>query len=70
MHSRLKRIIQELAETNGDLIETKIADTIIKNSAQNNPELNLQAEKLIEMLKKKIFIFRKRQQIIDELRLI
>ena len=53
MHSRLKRIIQELAETNGDLIETKIADTIIKNSAQNNPELNLQAEKLIEMLKKK-----------------
>ena len=53
MHSRLKRIIQELAETNGDLIENKIADTIIKNSAQNNPELNLQAEKLIEMLKKK-----------------
>ena len=40
------------------MIETKLADKIIKNLPQSNSEVGLKTEKLIEMKK---IIFRKRQ---------
>ena len=72
-----KRAIQKTAEATGDLIGNKIADKITsvskKSSVEHSVELhskNDDANNEIEAPKKRCISPEKRQQIIDELRLV
>ena len=69
-----KKGIQKTAEATGDLIGNKIADkiTIIsKNSSNELPSKELHSNEANEEVPKERYISpQKRQQIIDELRLI
>ena len=67
-----KRAIQKTAKTPGDLIGNKIADKITRKSlkelhSKNNLE---EAKNEIEIRKERYISPEKRQQIIDELRLV
>ena len=65
-----KRANQKTAEATGDLVGHKIADQIISVSKKSSKKLLSQNEDKIEILKEiYIYIQKKRQQIIDELRL-
>ena len=66
-----KRAIQKTAEATGDLIGNKIADKIISVSKKNN-DGNNEKKKDVEITthKKRYISPEKRQQIIDELRLV
>ena len=66
-----KRAIQKRAEGTGDLIGNKIADKITSVSNKSPKELHSQNKDKIE-IPKEIYISKKkkRQQIIDELRLV
>ena len=64
------RALQKTAETTGHLIGNKIADKITsvsKKSLQNNLD---QAKNEIEIPKERYIFPKKRQQIIDDLRLV
>ena len=63
------RTIQNTAEKTGDLIGNKIQDKIISISKTFSKELHSQNENEIEIRKKDISP-EKRQQIIDEVRLV
>ena len=64
-----KRASQKTAETTGDLIGNKIADKITSVSKKSSEELQNNDE--LEIPKKKRYIsLQKRQQNIDELRLV
>ena len=63
------RTIQNTAEKTGDLIGNKIQDKIISISKTSSKELHSQNENEIEIRKKDISP-EKRQQIIDEVRLV
>ena len=63
------RTIQNTAEKTGDLIGNKIQDKIISISKTSSKELHSQNKKEIEIRKKDISP-EKRQQIIDEVRLV
>ena len=68
-----KRVSQETRDATGDLVASKIANKVTKCLPQNNLETDSQTEeKSIEMPKKKKRNISpgKRQQIIDDLRLI
>ena len=68
-----KRVIQKLAEATGDLIGNKIADKITSVSKKSSAELhsnNDSANNETEAPKKRYMSPEKRQQIIDDLRLI
>ena len=71
-----KRVIQKTAEARGDLISKKIADKITsvsKKSSAHSTELyskNVDANREIEVPKKRYTSPKKRQKIIDELRLV
>ena len=73
----LKRAVQKTAEETGDLIGNKIADKITSISTELHPkspkELDSQnndANNKVEVPKKRHIFPEKRQQIIDELRLV
>ena len=71
--SALKRAIQRTAEAIGDLIGNKIANKITNNSKKSSIELHLQnneSNEEIETPKQRYISPEKRQQIIDELRLV
>ena len=57
-----KRVVQKTAEATGDLIGNKIADKITSMSKSKEKEKNIER-------KRKLHSTRKRQQIIDDLRL-
>ena len=63
------RTIQNTAEKTGDLFGNKIQDKIISISKTSSKELHSQNENEIEIRKKDISP-EKRQQIIDEVRLV
>ena len=63
------RTIQNTAEKTGDLIGNKIQEKIISISKTSSKELHSQNENEIEIRKKDISP-EKRQQIIDEVRLV
>ena len=63
------RTIQNTVEKTGDLIGNKIQDKIISISKTSSKELHSQNENEIEIRKKDISP-EKRQQIIDEVRLV
>ena len=64
-----KRANQKTAEATGDLVGHKITDQVISVSKKSSKKLHSQNDK-IEILKEMyIYIEKKRQQIIDELRL-
>ena len=66
-----KRAIQKTAEATGDLIGNKIADKITSVSKKVPPkELHSQHEDEIEIPKERNISPEKRQQIIDDLRLV
>ena len=66
-----KRAIQKRAEGTGDLIGNKIADKITSVSNKSPKELHSQNKDKIEIPKERyISLKKKRQQIIDELRLV
>ena len=68
-----KRAIQKTAEVIGDLIGNKIADKITsvsKKSSAKLPSQNNEANDESETRKEKYISPEKRQQIIDELRLV
>ena len=66
-----KRAIQKTAEATGDLIANKIADKITNISKKSSRELqNNRANDEIEIPKERYIFLEKRQQIIDELRLV
>ena len=65
-----KRAIQKTAEATGDLIGNKIADKITSVSKKSPKELHSQNEDEIEIPKERYISPEKRQQIIDELRLV
>ena len=63
-----KRAIQKTAEATGDLIGNKIADKITSVSKNSSEELQNNNE--LEIPKKRYISLEKRQQTIDELRLV
>ena len=66
-----KRVISETAEATGDLIGDKIADKIKNISKYCSRELqNNEANDEIEIPKERYIPSKKRQQIIDELKLV
>ena len=67
-----KRAIQKRAEGTGDLIGNKIADKITSVSNKSPKELHSQNKDKIEISKERYISLKKkkRQQIIDELRLV
>ena len=66
-----KRVIQKTAEAAGDLISNKIADKVKSVSKKSLKELkNNQTNNEIEIPKERYISPEKRQQIIDELRLV
>ena len=67
-----KRAIQKRAEGTGDLIGNKIADKITSVSNKSPKELHSQNKDKIEIPKERYISLKKkkRQQIIDELRLV
>ena len=65
-----KRAIQNTAETTGDLIGYKTADEITSVSKKSPKELPSKNEDKIEIPKERYISPEKRQQIIDELRLV
>ena len=65
-----KRAIQKTAEATGDLIGNKIADKITSVSKKSPKELHSQNEDEIEIPTERYTSSEKRQQIIDELRLV
>ena len=62
--------IQKTAEATGDLIGNEIADKIISISKNYPKELQSQNEDEIEIPKERYISPEKRQQVIDELRLV
>ena len=71
LKSASKTAVQKTAKATSDLIGNKITDKISRNAAQSASETASQEdEKLIEIPKRKYISPEKRQQIIDELRLI
>ena len=71
--SASKRAIQKTAEATGDLIGNKIADKITNISKKSSRELHSQSNEAndeIEIPKERYISPEKRQQIIDELRLV
>ena len=67
--SDLKRAIQKTAEATGDLIGNKTADKITKVSKTSQNALKIDENKT-DIPKEKYISPEKRQQIVDELRLI
>ena len=66
-----KRAIQKNAGATGDLISKKIADKITNSSNKSSKELHPEKEEVNNEIPKERHIFtKKRQQIIDELRLV
>ena len=65
-----KRAIQKTAETTGDLIGNKIADKIASVSKKSKKPQNNEANDESEAPKERYISPEKRQQIIDELRLV
>ena len=65
-----KRAIQKTAEATGDLIGNKMADKIKNVSKKSPKELHSQNEDELGKPKKSYVSREKRQQIIDELRLV
>ena len=65
-----KRAIQNTAEVTDDLIGNKIADKIISISKSSKELHSKTDENKIEIPKEKYISPEKRQQIIDELRLV
>ena len=65
-----KRVIQKTAEATDVLIGNKVADKNKKNSLQNNSDTDSETEKLVEILRKKYISPKKRQWIVDDLRLM
>ena len=66
-----KRATQKTGETTGDLIGNKIADKITNTSKKSSRELqNNKANDEIEIPKERYISPEKRQQIINELRLV
>ena len=65
-----KVAIQKTAEATGDLIGNEIADKIISISKNYPKELQSQHEDEIEIPKERYISPEKRQQVIDELRLV
>ena len=67
-----KRVIQETAETTGDLISNKIADKITSVSKKPNNNNNNNNNKDVEITahKKRCISTEEKQQIIDEIRLV
>ena len=62
-----ERTIQKSAEATGNLIGKKIADKISKKSSQNNFD---QAKNKIKIPKERYIAPEKRQQSLEELRLV
>ena len=65
-----KRTIQKTAEGTGDLIDNKIADKITSVSKKSKKPQNNEANDESEAPKERYTSPEKRQQIIDELRLV
>ena len=65
-----KRAIQKTAEATGNLIGNKIADKITSVSKKSKKPQNNEANDESEALKERYISPEKRQQIIDELRLV
>ena len=65
-----KRVIQNAAEATGDLIGNKIADEITSVSKKSEKPQNNGANDESEELKQRYISPEKRQQFIDELRLV
>ena len=65
-----KRAIQKTAEATGDLIGNKIADKITSVSKKSKKPQNNKANDESEAPKEKYISLEKRQQIIDESRLV
>ena len=65
-----KRAMQKTSEATGDLIGNKIKDKITSVSNKSPKELHSQNEDQIELPKERYISPEKRQQIIDELRLV
>ena len=65
-----KRAIQKTAEATGDLIGNKIADKITSVSKKSKKPQNNEANDESEAPKERYISPEKRQQIIDELRLV
>ena len=68
-----KRAIKKTADATGDLISNRIADKIANFSKKSSRELHTQndeANNEIEVPKERYISSEKRQQIIDELRLV
>ena len=65
-----KRAMQKTSEATGDLIGNKIKHKITSVSKKSPKELHSQNEDQIELPKERYISPEKRQQIIDELRLV
>ena len=65
-----KRAIQKRAEATGDLIGSKIADKVKSVSKKSKKPQNNAANDELEVPKERYIFPEKRQQIIDELRLV
>ena len=65
-----KRLIQKAAQVTGDLIGNKIADKITSVSKKSKKPQNNEANDESEAPKERYISPEKRQQIIDELRLV
>ena len=65
-----KRAMQKTSEATGDLIGYKIKHKITSVSKKSPKELHSQNEDQIELPKERYISPEKRQQIIDELRLV
>ena len=65
-----KRVIQKTAESTGDLTGNKIADKITSVSKNSKKPQNNEANDESETPKERYISPEKRQQIIDELRLV
>ena len=63
-----KRAIQKSAEATGDLIANKIADKITNVSKSPKKFIQIRMKQIYQ--KRDIYLQKKRQQIIDELRLV
>ena len=62
--------IQKTAEATGDLIGNKIANNVTKNSTHNKSETDLKTEEKSIERREEYISPQKRQQIIDDLRLM
>ena len=65
-----KGAIQKRAEATGDLVGNKIADKITSVSKKSKKTQNTEANNESETPKERYISLEKRQQIIDELRLV